>query len=154
MEDYREPERRSDSDEDGPVLAFGPQAVAPDAVMVFQMIPQIPFRPVRMILAPSCADRVQVEDIRVGNRSQFVSPTPIGGWAFSPANMSAKLTFDTVNVGQFLIVCIRNITPEHLTVSGIFRGTTFELPIPPRSLPALVDPPYLFSSGNRGVRRR
>ena len=114
-----------------PVLPFGPQPVAPDQTMVFQIQTQLPFKPDSLHLPPSIVEHVLVEDIRIGVRSQFISPAPIPGWAFSPNNPSAKMSFDAAYPGQFITIHIKNVSHHHITVSGIFRGSVAEVPRPP-----------------------
>jgi hypothetical protein len=135
--------------DEGPVLPFGPHTVGSDETMVFQIQPQLPFRPKELVLSPHIADKVLVENITIGMRSQFVSPTAIPGWAFRSNNESAKIVFDPLMVGQIMTIHIRSITPEHIGVSGIVRGETFEMPMPtfykPR-FPRFDDPSHITRS--------
>jgi hypothetical protein len=85
--------------------------------------PQQLFRPERFVIPASLAPSFTVQDIKVGNVSQFPNAGDIPGEVFAQNSFDDGVRFDTVNPAINLLVSTTNITGGSLTFRGAFKGT-------------------------------
>jgi hypothetical protein len=93
--------------------------------------PQLAFRPERLVLvvtrsSGATAIGVAVTDIKVGQRSQLVSPVDIPAEAFGPTAFGVRLALDPCTPGILVTVSLRVTaapgTGESVTVIGALIG--------------------------------
>lgn len=85
--------------------------------------PQQLFRPERFVIPASLAPSFTIQDIKVGNVSQFPNAGDIPGEVFAQNSFDDGIRFDTVNPAINLQVALTNITGGSLTFRGAFKGT-------------------------------
>jgi hypothetical protein len=85
--------------------------------------PQQLFRPERFVIPASLAPSFTIQDIKVGNVSQFPNAGDIPGEVFAQNSFDDGIRFDTVNPAINLQVSCTNITGGSLTFRGAFKGT-------------------------------
>lgn len=85
--------------------------------------PQQLFRPERFVIPASLAPSFTVQDIKVGNVSQFPNAGDIPGEVFAQNSFDDGIRFDTVNPAINLQVSCTNVTGGSLTFRGAFKGT-------------------------------
>jgi hypothetical protein len=85
--------------------------------------PQQLFRPERFVIPASLAPSFTIQDIKVGNVSQFPNAGDIPGEVFAQNSYDDGIRFDTVNPAINLQVSCTNITGGSLTFRGAFKGT-------------------------------
>jgi hypothetical protein len=85
--------------------------------------PQQLFRPERFVIPASLAPSFTIQDIKVGNVSQFPNAGDIPGETFAQNSFDDGIRFDTVNPAINLQVSCTNITGSSLTFRATFKGT-------------------------------
>jgi hypothetical protein len=85
--------------------------------------PQQLFRPERFVIPASLAPSFTVQDIKVGNVSQFPNAGDIPGESFAQNSFGNEMLLDTVNPAINLQVSVTNITGGSLTFRAAFYGT-------------------------------
>ncbi len=101
--------------------------------------PQVPFKPVRLAIAPECASFFRLTDLKVGKNSQLIN----GGdgvrcslFPALPPTLSKEeredheefLSFavDTADIGQSVVLNVVNDSDRPREFSAIFWGTAVE----------------------------
>lgn len=97
---------------------------------------QARYRPHLFVIDREIAYAFMIEDIRVGNRSQFVNaePVPASCFPFMTDDIAMLERFermmpmllDTVQIGQNLIVVVRNTSAANFQFKACFWGRTAE----------------------------
>lgn len=96
--------------------------VAAAAAATITARPQsIAFKPDRIIVPSSIGPDFTIQDVKVGNKSQFVQSGEMSAEAFGPLVTEALLDFDTVQTSQDFVMQIQNISGAART----FRATVF-----------------------------
>jgi hypothetical protein len=85
--------------------------------------PQQLFRPERFVIPASLAPSFTIQDIKVGNVSQFPNAGDIPGEMFAQNSFGKGMRLDTVNPAINLQVSCTNITGGSLTFRAGFEGT-------------------------------
>lgn len=85
--------------------------------------PQTLFRPERFVIPASIAPSFTIQDIKVGNVSQFPNAGDIPGELFAQNSFDTGIRLDTVNPAINLLVSCTNITGGSLTFRAGFYGT-------------------------------
>lgn len=85
--------------------------------------PQTLFRPERFVIPASIAPSFTIQDIKVGNVSQFPNTGDIPGEMFAQNSFDTGIRLDTVNPAINLSVAVTNITGGTLTFRAGFYGT-------------------------------
>ncbi|MCC6215936.1 MAG: hypothetical protein IT376_13810 [Polyangiaceae bacterium] len=104
---------------DTPVGAFGSGT---DTVEVKQS-PQIAFRAERLVIPSEIASRFIIIDVKVGNRSQFVSSGAVPATVFSEVGEAVSLRMDTAQVSQEIVIRVQNISGGAETFRAAMVGT-------------------------------
>lgn len=84
--------------------------------------PQVWFKPMRLVVPGSIAAFFLIEDIIVGNVSQFPSSTPLAAETFIPEAEAVVMDLATVNPALNLSLRVRNIGGVTLTFRATFVG--------------------------------
>lgn len=81
--------------------------------------PQTWFKPMRLVVPDSIAPFFTIDNIIVGNKSQFPSPVPLPAETFIPGAEAVVMELDTVNPALNLTLVVTNISG----VAQNFRAT-------------------------------
>jgi len=110
-------------------ISSGGQAVLPDQSVQLTVRPQaLAFRPERFFISaagtPGGAADWIVEEIRIGNRSQFAQAAAVPGDMFSSAAIDAYVSFETCQTAMDITVVVRYVgtNPEGAIFYGAFVG--------------------------------
>lgn len=75
-----------------------------------QTQPQDLFKCRKFVVPSSVAPNFKINDIKVGNISQFSSSSPVHAEAFTPDSVDCQVEFDTSAVSQIISVIAQNIS--------------------------------------------
>lgn len=103
------------------VIGFQFLAVPAGATVTVTTRPQVLFRPTRLVVPSAVAPSFTIDDIKVGNRSQFVAAGPVPAESFSQTAFSTPLKIDTAQISMDLIVQATNIS----AAPADFRASMF-----------------------------
>lgn len=95
-------------------------AVATQATVTTQ--PQTWFKPMRLVVPESIAPFFTIDNIIVGNKSQFPSPVPLPGEGFIPSAEAVVMDLDTVNPALNLTIQATNISGVVQNFRAMFVG--------------------------------
>jgi hypothetical protein len=70
--------------------------------------PQVTFRGVRLVIPAAVGANFTLNDIKVGQRSQFVSATQLPSAMFAETAVGVAMVLDTCTVGQDITVTVTN----------------------------------------------
>jgi hypothetical protein len=88
--------------------------------------PQTWFKPMRLVVPESIAPFFTIDNIIVGNKSQFPSPIPLPAEMFIPAAEAVVMDLDTVNPALNLTVQCTNISgvPQNFRAGFVGKEVT------------------------------
>jgi hypothetical protein len=92
-------------------------------VVDIQVNPQLPFRGERLIIPSNVANSFEILDLKVGNRSQFVTASPVPAVVFAENGFGVALRMDAARVSQDIHLTVRNITATTLDFRAALLGT-------------------------------
>lgn len=95
-------------------------AAATQATITTQ--PQTWFKPMRLVIGESIAPFFTVDNIIVGNKSQFPSPVPLPAEGFIPPAEAVVMDLDTVNPALNLTLQVTNISGVPQNFRAMFVG--------------------------------
>jgi hypothetical protein len=90
----------------------------PGEVRDIKQSPQIAFRAERLVIPSFVTPSFVIIDVKVGNRSQFVSSGAVPATVFSEVGEGVTLRMDTAQVSQEIVISVANIT----TTAAFFRA--------------------------------
>lgn len=100
-------------------IGFLQLAVAASAQATITTQPQTWFKPERLVVPGSIAPFFTIDNIVVGNKSQFPSPVALPAETFIPEAQAVVMSLDTVNPALNLTLMVTNISG----VAQNFRAT-------------------------------
>lgn len=103
-------------------IGFFQAAVAAGAQATITTQPQTWFKPQRLVIPDSIAPFFTVDNILVGNISQFPSPVPLPGEGFIPAAVAVVMDLTTCNPALNLTVVVTNISGVPQNFRAMFVG--------------------------------
>ncbi len=86
---------------------------APSAAEIV-VSPQLTFRPERLVVSAAVAPLFVIEDIRVGDASQFARASSISAAAFAPAEQGVPLALDVAGPGTEIRFRVRYVGSDPL----------------------------------------
>jgi hypothetical protein len=90
----------------------------PGEVVNIKQSPQIAFRAERLVIPSFITPSFIIVDVKIGNRSQFVSSGAVPATVFSEVGEGVTLRMDTAQVSQEIVISVANIT----TAAAFFRA--------------------------------
>lgn len=84
--------------------------------------PQQVFRPERVTIPDAVADSWLVNDIKVGNVSQFLADGAVPGANFSTKAFGVRMRMDTAQISQQLIINVTNVSGGALRFNAAMTG--------------------------------
>jgi hypothetical protein len=103
-------QQRGASDSRELIVGFVYLQVAGGSSQVVTARPQVLFRPKRLLVPAAIASFFSIDDIKIGNRSQFVAAGPVPAEAFAPSAFGAALRMDTCQVSMEIILQVSNLS--------------------------------------------
>lgn len=105
-------------------LGFVPTEVDSGDAATIPAAPQNLFRPERLVIPSDIAFDFGVQDIKVGNQSQFAQSVEVPAAVFSEVSIDTNVTFDTAEVGNQISILVRNKgTEDDLEFTAAAIGT-------------------------------
>lgn len=89
-------------------LGFVPTEVDSGDAATIPAAPQNLFRPERLVIPSDICFDFGVQDIKVGNQSQFAQSVEVPAAVFSEVSIDTNVTFDTAEVGNQISILVRN----------------------------------------------
>ncbi|MDD5551329.1 MAG: hypothetical protein PHS34_08720 [Candidatus Omnitrophica bacterium] len=100
-------------------IGFFQAGVAAGTQAIITTQPQTWFKPMRLVVPGSIAPFFTIDNLIIGNKSQFPSPVPLPAETFIPEAQAVVMELDTVNPALNLTVVATNISG----VAQNFRAT-------------------------------
>ena len=100
-------------------IGFFQAGVAAGTQAIITTQPQTRFKPMRLVVPGSIAPFFTIDNLIIGNKSQFPSPVPLPAETFIPEAQAVVMELDTVNPALNLTVVATNISG----VAQNFRAT-------------------------------
>ena len=107
-------------------MGFGLTAIAAGAQQIINANPQVNFRPSRLVIPDNVAPSFQVNDLKIGMRSQFVAPGSLPAASFTQQAVGTAMALDTVNVGQFVTLDVTNTSVQAANFTASLFGCTLD----------------------------
>jgi hypothetical protein len=105
-------------------LGFVPTEVDAGDAATIPAAPQNLFRPERLVIPSDIGFDFGVQDIKVGNQSQFAQSVEVPAAVFSEVAIDTNVTFDTAEVGNQISILVRNKgTEDDLEFTAAAIGT-------------------------------
>lgn len=89
---------------------------------VIQLQPQLPFKPYRLSIPSIISGQLLIDDVKVGNASQFVASGQIPVECFDTDATNIRLKGDTANPGVDIILIVSNMTTDDRWLVGMIVG--------------------------------
>jgi hypothetical protein len=116
-------------------IGFLQLAVAAGTQATITTQPQTWFKPMRLVVPGSIAPFFTIDNLIVGNKSQFPSPTPLPAETFIPEAQAVVMDLDTVNPALNMTIMATNKAAPSDLIVGI-EGAAI----------TLLSPPFFFGS--------
>jgi hypothetical protein len=100
-------------------IGFFQAGVAAGVQAIITTQPQTWFKPMRLVVPGSIAPFFTIDNLIIGNKSQFPSPVPLPAETFIPEAQAVVMELDTVNPALNLTVVCTNISG----IAQNFRAT-------------------------------
>ena len=68
----------------------------------------------------------EINDLRIGKDSQFVSPQAVPSRVFSEQGVGVRMVFDTAQISQDIVLAITNTSGGDLPFGAAIIGTALE----------------------------
>ena len=104
----------------------GAVAIVAGAAAVISLLPVQPFRATQLRLDPVAAPNFQITDIKVGRKSQLLGAGAIPATAFSALNPDCRVSFDTAQTSEPLVITVINVSGAAARLTGVLLGETIE----------------------------
>lgn len=88
--------------------------------------PQVIFQPQRLTVVSSIASNFQINDIRVGQKSQLINSEPLPAETFTQDAVGIVLRMDTAKVSQDIVLRVTNVGLVNSPFSGSLIGEIVE----------------------------
>jgi hypothetical protein len=105
-------------------LGFPTTTIAATTTTNVQASPQVPFRGRRLIIPSDFAGSILINDIKVGQASQFPASNPVPGRAFTELGVGVDLNMDTAQISQVVSLNVTNTSGGSVTFNAAIIGTT------------------------------
>lgn len=103
-------------------IGFAQAGIAAGTQAVITTQPQTWFKPMRLVVPGSIAPFFTVDNIIIGNKSQFPSPVPLPAETFIPEAEAVVMDLDTVNPALNLTLVVTNISGVAQNFRASFIG--------------------------------
>ena len=101
---------------------FGPTVVAAGATANIIVQPQVTFKPNRLTVPSDIAGAIQINDLKIGQASQFPSSNALPARGFTEFAVDSGLNFDTAQVSQQVSINVTNVSGASVTFLAMLRG--------------------------------
>ena len=104
-------------------LGFPTTALAASTTATISAAPQIPFRGRRLLIPSDIAGSILINDIKVGQASQFPASNPVPGRAFTELGVGVDLNLDTAQISQVVSLNVTNTSGAAVSFNAAIIGT-------------------------------
>jgi hypothetical protein len=104
-------------------LGFGITTIKAGATQVIPVVCQVPFRGNRLTIPSDIAGAVVINDIKVGQASQFAAGGAVPGRAYTEFATYSELNLDTAQIGQTIFLSITNTSSADIEFTAELKGT-------------------------------
>lgn len=108
------------------ILNFESAAVAAGASVVVTARPQTVFRPDQFIVPSTFGLAFTIDDIKIGNRSQYTAAGRASAVVFSEVSVNSQVKFDTAQGGIDVILNITNVSGEEADFFATMIGPAIQ----------------------------
>lgn len=105
-------------------LGFPTTAIAASASATVQTQPQVAFRGRRLLIPSDIAGAILINDLKVGQASQFTSSNPVPGRCFTELGVGVDLNLDTAQISQFISLSVENTSGASVTFNAAIIGSS------------------------------
>jgi hypothetical protein len=107
-------------------IGFFQAAIAAGTQAIITTQPQTWFKPMRLVVPGSIAPFFTIDNLIIGNKSQFPSPVPLPAETFIPEAQAVVMELDTVNPALNLTVVCTNISgvPQNFRATFVGKEVT------------------------------
>jgi hypothetical protein len=107
-------------------IGFFQPAVAATNQAIITTQPQTWFKPMRLVVPGSIAPFFTIDNLIIGNKSQFPSPVPLPAETFIPEAQAVVMELDTVNPALNLTIVATNISgvPQNFRATFVGKEVT------------------------------
>lgn len=107
-------------------IGFNQAGIAAGTQAVITTQPQTWFKPMRLVVPGSIAPFFTIDNLIIGNKSQFPSPVPLPAETFIPEAQAVVMELDTVNPALNLTIVCTNISgvPQNFRATFVGREVT------------------------------
>lgn len=103
-------------------IGFFQAGIAANTPATITTQPQTWFKPMRLVVGESIAPFFTIDNIIVGNKSQFPSPVPLPAEGFIPQAEAVVMDLETVNPALNLTLVVTNISGVAQNFRAMFVG--------------------------------
>jgi hypothetical protein len=103
-------------------LGFGITTIAAGATQVIPVVCQVPFRGNRLVVPSDIAGAVVINDIKVGQASQFAAGGAVPGRAYTEFAVGTDLNLDTAQIGQTIFLSVTNTSNASIDFTAMLSG--------------------------------
>lgn len=104
------------------VQGFGPTTIAAGATVNIIVQPQTAFKGKRLCIPSDFAGAILVNDLKIGNLSQFPSSNPIPGRMFTEFAVGMEQDFDTAQISQQISLSVTNTSGAAVSFTAGLKG--------------------------------
>lgn len=104
-------------------LGFPTTSLAAATTATISAAPQIPFRGRRLLIPSDIAGSILINDIKVGQASQFPASNPVPGRAFTELGVGVDLNLDTAQISQVVSLNVTNTSGAVVSFNAAIIGT-------------------------------
>lgn len=104
-------------------LGFPTTSLAAATTATISASPQIPFRGRRLLIPSDIAGSILINDIKVGQASQFPASNPVPGRAFTELGVGVDLNLDTAQISQVVSLNVTNTSGAAVSFNAAIIGT-------------------------------
>jgi len=101
---------------------FGPVTIAAGATANIIVQPQVTFKGKRLFIPSDFAGAILVNDLKVGNVSQFPSSNGVPGRVFTEFAVGADQDFDTAQISQQISLSVTNTSGAPIVFTASLNG--------------------------------
>ena len=105
------------------ILPIPRTVVAPGDTVDIEIQPQDLFKTTRMLISSAIAFDFSIIDVKIGQKPQFVQSGSMPANCFSEVSVGSYVEFDSADVGNLIVIVVRNNTLTDSIFEGMLLGT-------------------------------
>lgn len=101
---------------------FGPVSIPGGQTVLVTVQPQTIFKGKRLVIPSDFAGVILINDLKIGNVSQFTSSNPVPGRGFTEFAVGTEQDFDTAQISQQISLNVTNTSNTAVTFTAMIVG--------------------------------